>query len=85
MDHRRESDERRALGYLQRLNLAGFDAKGQINSAYGQSGVGMSAGLNVDFGPLIIPFVHFETGVELSGGRTAHSSLCCNGCRSASG
>ncbi len=54
----RESDEPRALGYLQRLNLAGYDVKGQLSSAYGQSGIGLSLGAKVDFGAMLVPFVH---------------------------
>ncbi len=71
----RESDEPRALGYLQRLNLAGYDVKGQISSAYGQSGFGLSLGVNFDFGVLLVPFVHLDVGASLEGERTAHSLL----------
>jgi hypothetical protein len=71
----RESDEARALGYLQRLNLAGLDIKGQLSSAYGQSGVGLTLAAQVDFGALLVPFVHLDLGLSLEGAVTAHSLL----------
>lgn len=71
----RESGEPRALGYLQRLNLAGYDVKGQLSSAYGQSGVSLSVAAKVDFGSLLVPFVHLDLGADVKGERTAHSVL----------
>jgi hypothetical protein len=70
-----ESGAPRGLGYLQRLNLAGCDLKGQLSSAYAQAGGGLSLSAKVDFGPLLIPFVHFDFGVAVEGERTAHSVL----------
>jgi len=55
--HSTANAELGALDYLQRLNLAGLDAKGQVSSAYAQSGIGLSLGANVDFGYLFIPFL----------------------------
>jgi hypothetical protein len=71
----RASDEARALGYLQRLNVTGYDVKGQLSSAYAQSGVGLSLGAKVDFGAMLVPFVHLDLGVDVQGERTAHSIL----------
>ncbi|MGZ8154575.1 MAG: hypothetical protein ACXWUK_04640, partial [Burkholderiales bacterium] len=70
------SDEPRALGYLQRLNLSGYDFKGQLSSAYGQSGVALSLSAKVDFGALLVPFVHLDLSADVEGEpRTAHSVL----------
>jgi hypothetical protein len=71
----RVSDEQRALGYLQRLNVTGHDAKGQLSSAYAQSGVGLSLGAKVDFGAMLVPFVHLDLAADVQGERTAHSLL----------
>ena len=69
----RESNEPRALGYLQRLNLAGYDVKGQLSSAYGQSGLGLSVSASIDFGALFVPLLHLDVGADIEGERTAHS------------
>lgn len=71
----RESDEAKALGYLQKLNLAGMDVKGQISSAYGQSGYGLGIDAKFDFGALLVPFVHLDAGFSMAGSRTAHALL----------
>src|ERR1043166_4574828 len=72
----RESDEPRALGYLQRLNLAGYDVKGQISSAYGQSGIGLSVSVSIDFGAMFVRFVHGDASANIGAEpRTAHSLL----------
>jgi hypothetical protein len=70
-----QSDEPRALGYFQRLNLSGHDFKGQLSSAYGQAGVALSVGAKVDFGALLVPFVHLDLALDVQGERTAHSVL----------
>ena len=66
-------DSNRVLGYFQRLNMSGLDFQGQISTAYAQSGFGLSAGLSFDFGALVMPFLHANVGVSLSGSRSAHA------------
>lgn len=71
----RESGEAKALGYLQRLNVAGMDVKGQISSAYAESGFGLGIDAKFDFGALFVPFVHLDVGLSMAGARTAHALL----------
>lgn len=69
----RDYDSNRVLGYFQRLNVSGLDFQGQVSSAYAQSGLGLSAGLSFDFGALVMPFLHANVGLSLSGSRSAHA------------
>ena len=74
--HRREDYELGVLDYLQRLNLAGLDVKGQTSSAYAQSGIGLSVGASVDFGPLLLPCLTLSAKLDVDGEpRTAHGLL----------
>ncbi|MFN0191864.1 MAG: hypothetical protein ACKVP5_07780 [Aestuariivirga sp.] len=70
-----ESDEPYALDYLQRLNLAGYDVKGQVSSALGQAGLGVGLSAGVDFGAVLIPFVHLELGANVASEGTADGLL----------
>lgn len=69
----RDRHEPWVLSHFQRLNSAGHDYKGQLSTAYGQSGFSGSLGLDLDFGGIVGPFVHLEVGASLSGERTAHT------------
>ncbi|MEM7060373.1 MAG: hypothetical protein AAF557_22570 [Pseudomonadota bacterium] len=71
----KESDEARVLGFYQRMNLAGVDYKGQLSSAYTQTGIGMSASGKIDFGAMLVPFVHLPVSATLSGSGAAHGLL----------
>lgn len=68
-----ESDEARALGYFQRLNLAGLDVKGQLSAAYGQAGVGIGGSIKADFGKTIAPFLTLSVKGDIAGERLAHA------------
>ena len=70
-----ESEEPLALDYLQRLNLAGLDGKGQISLAHGQAGIGVALSAGIDFGALLVPFVHLEVGASVGAGVTADGLL----------
>ncbi len=71
----KKSDEGKALGYLQRLNLPGLDLKGQLSLAYSQRGYGLSSSAKIDFGAMLVPFVHLTVGAGLSGAVSAHAIL----------
>jgi len=78
----RDIHEPWCLNHFQRLNTAGHDFKGQMSTAYGQSGFGLTFNLDVDFGGLVGPFVHLAAGLELSGARTAHTLVLIQRCPS---
>lgn len=73
-----QSDEKEELylsDYYTKLRALDMDKKGQISTAYGQSGVGMTVGGAVDFGAMLGPGVHLVAGVNAKGSRTAHALL----------
>ena len=70
-----ESDEPLALDYLKLLNLSGLEVKGQLSTALGQAGIGLSLSVGVDFGALLVPFVHLQLGTNIDAQGTADGLL----------
>jgi hypothetical protein len=73
--HSQAQDEAFALDYLTLLNLSGLDIKGQLSMAHGQAGIGLKVDVGVDFGALIMPFLHLKLGAGAGGEATADALL----------
>lgn len=73
--HSQAQDEPFALDYLTLLNLSGLDIKGQLSMAHGQAGIGLKVDAGVDFGALIMPFLHLNLAAGVGGEATADALL----------
>ncbi|SLN41057.1 hypothetical protein [Pseudooctadecabacter jejudonensis] len=71
----RKEDEEVLIDYYSRLRGIGQDLKGQMSTAYAQTGVGLSLGLAFDFGSFVCPGVHIDAALKAKGAGTAHGIL----------